>query len=240
MNPTQLAARGAGQRARRRCHDGGRPPGHARRPHRGRPPRRSTFMTLCEAGDHIVSSPSLYGGTYNLLHYTLPKFGVEVTFVDDPHDLAQWEAAIRPNTKVFFGEVLPNPKNDVFDIEGVAGVAHANGIAARRRQHRPDAVPDPPARVGRRHRRAQPHEVHRRSRHVDRRGDHRRRHVRLRARPAASPTSPSPTRATTASPTGRRSATARSSSRPACRCCVTSARRSRRSTRSCSCRASRR
>ena len=85
-------------------------------------------MTLCEAGDHIVSSPSLYGGTYNLLHYTLPKFGVEVTFVDDPHDLAQWEAAIKPNTKVFFGEVLPNPKNDVFDIEGVAGVAHANGI----------------------------------------------------------------------------------------------------------------
>ena len=87
-----------------------------------------TFMTLCEAGDHVVSSPSLYGGTYNLLHYTLPKFGVEVTFVDDPHDLAQWEAAIKPNTKVFFGETLPNPKNDVFDIEGVAGVAHANGI----------------------------------------------------------------------------------------------------------------
>jgi O-acetylhomoserine (thiol)-lyase len=87
-----------------------------------------TFMTLCEAGDHIVSSPSLYGGTYNLLHYTLPKFGVEVSFVDDPHDLAQWEAAIKPNTKVFFGETLPNPKNDVFDIEGVAGVAHANGI----------------------------------------------------------------------------------------------------------------
>ncbi len=87
-----------------------------------------TFMTLCEAGDHIVSSPSLYGGTYNLLHYTLPKFGVEVSFVDDPHDLEQWQAAIRPNTKVFFGETLPNPKNDVFDIEGVAGVAHANGI----------------------------------------------------------------------------------------------------------------
>src|SRR6187431_2852783 len=86
------------------------------------------ILNVVEAGGHLVSSPSLYGGTYNLLHYTLPKFGVEVTFVDDPHDLAQWEAAIRPNTKVFFGEVLPNPKNDVFDIEGVAGVAHANGI----------------------------------------------------------------------------------------------------------------
>jgi O-acetylhomoserine (thiol)-lyase len=86
------------------------------------------FMTLCEAGDHVVASPSLYGGTYNLLHYTLPKFGIEVTFVDDPDDLSQWEAAIKPNTKVFFGEVIPNPKNDVLDIEGISGVAHANGI----------------------------------------------------------------------------------------------------------------
>ena len=86
------------------------------------------LLTLCEAGDHVVASPSLYGGTYNLLHHTMPKLGIEVSFVDDPHDLAQWEAAIRPNTKAFFGEVLPNPKNDVFDIEGVSGVAHANGI----------------------------------------------------------------------------------------------------------------
>ncbi len=87
-----------------------------------------TILTLAEAGDHIVSSPSLYGGTYNLFHYTLPKLGIEVSFVDDPHDLAQWEAAIRPNTKAFYGEVLANPRNDVFDIEGVSGVAHANGI----------------------------------------------------------------------------------------------------------------
>jgi O-acetylhomoserine (thiol)-lyase len=86
------------------------------------------FLTLCESGDHILASPSLYGGTYNLLHYTLPKLGIEVTFVDDPHDLSQWEAGVRDNTKVFFGEVLPNPKNDVFDIEGVSEVAHANGI----------------------------------------------------------------------------------------------------------------
>jgi O-acetylhomoserine (thiol)-lyase len=86
------------------------------------------IMTLCESGDHVVASPSLYGGTYNLLHYTLPKFGVQVSFVDDPHDLEQWRAAIRPNTKAFFGETLANPKNDVFDIEGVAKVGHDAGI----------------------------------------------------------------------------------------------------------------
>jgi len=86
------------------------------------------FMTLCEAGDHIVASASLYGGTYNLLHYTLPKMGVEVTFMNDPHDLDAWRAAIQDNTKAFYGEVLPNPKNDVFDIEGVSSVAHEHGI----------------------------------------------------------------------------------------------------------------
>ncbi|MCU1394144.1 MAG: metY [Ilumatobacteraceae bacterium] len=86
------------------------------------------ILTLAEAGDHIVASPSLYGGTYNLLHYTFPKMGITVTFVDDPHDLEQWRAAIRPNTKLFFGEVLANPKNDVFDLEGVSKVAHDNGI----------------------------------------------------------------------------------------------------------------
>ncbi len=87
-----------------------------------------TFMTLCEAGDHVVASASLYGGTYNLLHYTLPKFGVQVTFIDDPHDLSAWQSAIKDNTKLFFGETLPNPKNDVFDIEGVSKVAHDHGI----------------------------------------------------------------------------------------------------------------
>jgi O-acetylhomoserine (thiol)-lyase len=86
------------------------------------------ILTIAEVGDHVVASPSLYGGTYNLLHYTLPKMGIEVTFVDDPHDLEQWRSAIRPNTKVFYGEVLANPKNDVFDIEGVSKVAHDNGI----------------------------------------------------------------------------------------------------------------
>ena len=57
------------------------------------------ILTLVEAGGHIVASPSLYGGTYNLLHHTLPKMGIEVSFVNDPHDLEEWRGAIRPNTK---------------------------------------------------------------------------------------------------------------------------------------------
>lgn len=86
------------------------------------------LLTLCESGDHVVASPSLYGGTYNLLHYTMPKLGIEVTFVDDPDDLDQWRAAVRDNTKAFYGEVLANPRNNMFDIEGVSGVAHDSGI----------------------------------------------------------------------------------------------------------------
>ena len=86
------------------------------------------ILNIAEAGDHIVSSPSLYGGTYNLFHYTLPKLGIEVTFVDDPDNLDSWRAAIKPNTKAFFGESISNPKNDILDIEGVAGVAHEYGV----------------------------------------------------------------------------------------------------------------
>lgn len=86
------------------------------------------ILNIAGAGDHLVASGSLYGGTYNLLHHTLPKLGIEVTFVDDPHDLDQWRAAVRDNTKLFFGESLANPRNDVFDIEGVAEVGHSLGI----------------------------------------------------------------------------------------------------------------
>jgi O-acetylhomoserine (thiol)-lyase len=85
-------------------------------------------LNIAEAGDHIVSSPSLYGGTYNLFHYTLPKFGIEVTFVDNPDDPESWQAAVRPNTKAFFGETIANPKNDILDIEAIAKVAHENGV----------------------------------------------------------------------------------------------------------------
>jgi O-acetylhomoserine (thiol)-lyase len=88
----------------------------------------AALLNVAEAGDHIVSSPSLYGGTYNLFHYTLPKFGVEVTFVEDPDDLDSWRKAVRPNTKAFFGETIANPKNDILDIEGVAKIAHEVGV----------------------------------------------------------------------------------------------------------------
>jgi O-acetylhomoserine (thiol)-lyase len=87
-----------------------------------------TLLNLAENGGHIVSSASLYGGTYNLFHYTLPKLGIETTFVNDPDDLNEWAAAVRPNTKAFFGETLGNPKGDVFDFEGVSKVAHDNKI----------------------------------------------------------------------------------------------------------------
>lgn len=86
------------------------------------------LLNLAGSGDHIVSSASLYGGTYNLFHYTLPKAGIDVTFVNEPSNLDEWKAAVKPNTKAVFGETMPNPKNDVFDIEAVAEVAHAEAI----------------------------------------------------------------------------------------------------------------
>ncbi len=86
------------------------------------------ILNIARAGDHIVSSASLYGGTYNLFHYTLPKLGIEVTLVDNPDDLDAWRAAVRPNTKAFFGETIANPRTDILDIEGVAGVAHDAGV----------------------------------------------------------------------------------------------------------------
>ncbi|KUF19070.1 hypothetical protein AT728_07700 [Streptomyces silvensis] len=86
------------------------------------------ILTLARSGDHIVSSTSLYGGTYNLLRHTLPRLGVTVSFVDDPDDLDAWRAAIRPDTKALFAETLGNPRGDVLDVRGVADVAHAAGL----------------------------------------------------------------------------------------------------------------
>jgi O-acetylhomoserine (thiol)-lyase len=86
------------------------------------------ILNLAENGGHVVSSTSLYGGTYNLFHYTLPKMGIQTTFVQDPDDLGEWERAIRPNTKAFYGETLGNPKGDVLNFEGVAKVAHDHKI----------------------------------------------------------------------------------------------------------------
>ena len=85
-------------------------------------------QNIAEAGDHIVSSASLYGGTYNQFHYTFPKMGIEVTFVEDPDDLEEWKAAIRPNTKALYGETLGNPRGNILDIAAVAGVAHDAGV----------------------------------------------------------------------------------------------------------------
>src|ERR1700692_1018254 len=86
------------------------------------------LANLAENGGHIVSSTSLYGGTYNQLHYTFPKLGMEVSFVDDPDDLDAWRAAIRPNTRAFYGETIGNPKGDVLDIPGIAALGHEHGI----------------------------------------------------------------------------------------------------------------
>ena len=86
------------------------------------------LLNLAEAGDHIVSSARLYGGTYNLFHYTFPKLGITVDFVNDPDDIEQWRAAARPNTKAFFAETISNPQIDVLDIEAVAAVAHEVGV----------------------------------------------------------------------------------------------------------------
>jgi O-acetylhomoserine (thiol)-lyase len=86
------------------------------------------ILNIAQAGDHIVSSSSVYGGTYNLLKYTLPKLGITTTFVENQDDLKEWAAAVRPNTKAFFAETISNPKVSILDIEGVADVAHKNGV----------------------------------------------------------------------------------------------------------------
>ena len=83
--------------------------------------------TLCGAGNHVVSSGSLYGGSHNLLAYTLPRFGIETTFVD-PRDPDAFRAAIRPETRLLFAETLGNPGLDVLDIPEVAAVAHEAGL----------------------------------------------------------------------------------------------------------------
>ena len=85
------------------------------------------IATLMGAGSHIVASTALYGGSHNLLHYTLARFGIETSFVK-PGDIDAWRAAVRPNTKLFFGETLGNPGLDVLDIPAVSAIAHEHGI----------------------------------------------------------------------------------------------------------------
>ncbi|MGV8969458.1 MAG: bifunctional o-acetylhomoserine/o-acetylserine sulfhydrylase [Microbacteriaceae bacterium] len=85
-------------------------------------------LNIAQAGDHIVSSSSIYGGTYNLFTYTLAKLGIETTFVEDQDDAEAWAAAVRPNTKLFFAETIGNPRINILDIALVADVAHKNGV----------------------------------------------------------------------------------------------------------------
>ncbi len=85
-------------------------------------------LNIAEAGDHIVSSSSIYGGTYNLFKYTLAKLGIETTFVENQDDAEEWRRAVRPNTKLFFAETIGNPKINILDIELVSGVAHEAGV----------------------------------------------------------------------------------------------------------------
>ena len=85
------------------------------------------ILTLCSAGDHIVSSSRLYGGTYNQFNYTFPRMGIEVTFVD-PKDPNGFEKAIRPNTKILYGETLGNPDISIFPFEEVSVIAKAYSI----------------------------------------------------------------------------------------------------------------
>jgi O-acetylhomoserine (thiol)-lyase len=86
-----------------------------------------TIATLMGAGSHIVASTALYGGSHNLLYYTLSRFGIETTFVK-PHDIDAWRAAVRPNTKLFFGETVGNPGLDVLDIPTLSAIAHEAGV----------------------------------------------------------------------------------------------------------------
>src|SRR5919206_2640333 len=81
------------------------------------------IATLMDAGSHVVSSGSLYGGSHNLLAYTLKRFGIETTFIN-PRNLDDWKRSIRPNTRLLFSETLGNPGLDVLDIPSVAGIAH--------------------------------------------------------------------------------------------------------------------
>ncbi|MGB3376811.1 MAG: bifunctional o-acetylhomoserine/o-acetylserine sulfhydrylase [Microbacterium sp.] len=87
-----------------------------------------SILNIAGAGDHVVASSAIYGGTYNLLRYTLAKLGIETTFVDDQDNPQAWRDAARPNTKLFFAETIGNPKINVLDIQTVADIAHENGV----------------------------------------------------------------------------------------------------------------
>lgn len=87
----------------------------------------NAVLNICRAGQHLVSSSSLYGGTYTLFSQTLPKLGIDATFVD-PRDPANFEAALRDDTRLVFIETIGNPKNDILDYDRIVEIAHAHGV----------------------------------------------------------------------------------------------------------------
>jgi O-acetylhomoserine (thiol)-lyase len=86
------------------------------------------LLGILKAGDHIVSARSIYEGTRGLFRENFARFGIDVDFVEDPSDLNEWRRRIRPQTRLVFGESIPNPRNDLIDIEEIARVAHASGL----------------------------------------------------------------------------------------------------------------
>lgn len=86
------------------------------------------ILNIAGAGDHIVSSASIYGGTHNLFKYTFKKLGIDVTFIEDQDNLDEWRNAIQPNTKAFFAETIGNPRINVLDISAVSEIAHENAL----------------------------------------------------------------------------------------------------------------
>ena len=190
------------------------------------------ILTLCGAGDHIVSASTLYGGTYNQFNYTFPRLGIEVTFVD-PADPENFRRAIRPNTKILYGETLGNPRINVFPFEEVAAIA---------REHRIPLMIDNtfatpylcrPFEWGANIVTPLHHQVHRRPRHDASAASSWTAATSTGPPAAAFPTSPRPIqlpRPGVRRPWARR----RSSSKRACKSCATSAPARRRSIRGCS------
>lgn len=87
-----------------------------------------SILNIAQAGDHILCSSAIYGGTFNLFGVTLKKLGIEVTFIDEDASLEELQALVQPNTKAVFGETIANPALTVLDIEKMAQLAHSNGI----------------------------------------------------------------------------------------------------------------
>lgn len=94
----------------------------------GQAAETAAFLNVAGAGDHIVTSPRLYGGTETLFQVTLARLGIDVTFVENPDDPQSWQDAVTPQTKAFFAETFANPQADVLDIPAVAEVAHHNQV----------------------------------------------------------------------------------------------------------------